>query len=77
MFNFFLGTSSSVAFDTMPQTSLDDMVGGQVAILPSYDETTLCSGAFKVLRSMVNAWLRDVSLHRNVFADFQIVHFYR
>lgn len=26
---------------------------------------------------MVNGWLRDVSLHRNIFSDFQIVHFYR
>jgi len=25
----------------------------------------------------VAAWLRDVSLYQNVFADFQIVHFYR
>lgn len=29
------------------------------------------------MRSMVNGWLREVSLHRNVFSDFQIVHFYR
>uniref|UniRef100_A0A1B6LUL8 DNA polymerase epsilon catalytic subunit n=1 Tax=Graphocephala atropunctata TaxID=36148 RepID=A0A1B6LUL8_9HEMI len=71
------GTSSSVSFDLMPQVSIDEMVGGQAAVLPTYDETALCSGAFRVLRSMVNAWIRDVSLHRNVFADFQIVHFYR
>lgn len=71
------GTSSSVSFDFMPQVGIDEMVGGQAAVLPTYDETALCSGAFRVLRSMVNAWIRDVSLHRNVFADFQIVHFYR
>lgn len=73
----YAGTSSSVSFDTIPQASLEDMMGGQVTVLPSYDETALCSGAFRVLRSMVSAWLRDVSLYKNVFADFQILHFYR
>lgn len=46
-------------------------------ILPSYDETALCSAAFRVMRSMVNGWLREVSLYRNAFSDFQISHFYR
>ncbi|XP_068086023.1 DNA polymerase epsilon catalytic subunit 1 [Anabrus simplex] len=71
------GTSSGVAFDTIPQASLEDMMGGQGAALSSYDETALCSAAFRVLRAMVSAWLRDVTVHRNVFADFQIQHFYR
>lgn len=66
-----------MSFDTIPQASLEDMMAGRGAILPSYDETALCSGAFRVLRSMVSAWLRDVSLYKNVFADFQILHFYR
>jgi hypothetical protein len=66
-----------VSFDTIPQASLEDMMAGQGTVLPSYDETALCSGAFKVLRSMVSAWLRDVSVYKNVFADFQILHFYR
>lgn len=26
---------------------------------------------------MVTAWLKDVTLYQNVFADFQIIHFYR
>nr|CAD7428081.1 unnamed protein product [Timema monikensis] len=71
------GTSSCVAFDTIPQASLEEIVGGQSAVLPTYDETALVSGAFKVLRAMVNAWLRDVTLYKNVIADFQILHFYR
>jgi hypothetical protein len=66
-----------VSFDTIPQASLEDMMAGQGTVLPSYDETALCSGAFRVLRSMVSAWLRDVSVYKNVFADFQILHFYR
>lgn len=54
------------------------MIGqNPLTILPSYDETALCSAAFRVMRSMVNGWLREVSLHRNVFSDFQLVHFYR
>jgi len=32
---------------------------------------------FRILRTMVAAWLREVSQFRNVFADYQIIHFYR
>lgn len=73
------GASAAITFDVIPQSSLDDMVSqtSATASLPSYDETALCSAAFRVMRSMVNGWLREVSLHRNVFSDFQIVHFYR
>lgn len=46
-------------------------------IIPSYDEITLCNPAFKILRSMVNAWLLEVSVYKNVFADYQLIHFYR
>lgn len=54
------------------------MVGNNPsATLSSYDETAVCSAAFRIMRSMVNSWLREVAIHRNVFADFQIVHFYR
>ena len=78
------GTSSSIAFDAMPQMSVQDMVGNSnnssetsLASLTSYDETARCASAFRILRQMVTAWLNDVSLYHNVFADFQIVHFYR
>jgi DNA polymerase epsilon subunit 1 len=72
------GTSSTVAFDTMPQASLEEMMGNAPGpSLANYDETALCSGAFRVLRSMVTSWLRDVSVHRNLMADYQLVHFYR
>ena len=50
---------------------------GMTSIIPNYDETILCNLAFRSLRSIVNAWLLDVSLHKNVFADYQIIHFYR
>lgn len=71
------GTSSSVAFDAAPQASLQDMMGGAESSLTAYDETARCASAFRILRQMVASWLRDVSLYQNVFADFQIIHFYR
>lgn len=73
------GASSAITFDVMPQVSLEDMIGSNnpSVALTSYDETALCSAAFRIMRSMVNNWLREVAIHRNVFADFQIVHFYR
>lgn len=51
--------------------------GDAAAIIPSYDEITLCNPAFKTLRSMVNAWLIEVSVYKNAFADYQLIHFYR
>lgn len=72
------GTSSTVAFDTIPQASLEEMMGNNPGpSLASYDETALCSGAFRVLRAMVSSWLRDVSVNRNVIADYQLINFYR
>ncbi|XP_067618241.1 DNA polymerase epsilon catalytic subunit 1 [Eurosta solidaginis] len=72
------GASSAVTFDVIPQASLEEMIGTvPAATLPSYDETALCSAAFRVLRHMVNGWLREVALNQNIFADFQLIHFYR
>lgn len=73
------GTSGSVAFDTIPQASLEEMMSGQgpALNLAAYDDTALCAGAFRILRGMVHGWLRDVSQYNNSFADFQIAHFYR
>lgn len=73
------GANAAITFDTIPQASLDDMITNPnlLQMLPSYDETALCSAAFRVMRSMVNGWLREVSINRNVYSDYQIVHFYR
>ncbi|PBC29548.1 DNA polymerase epsilon catalytic subunit A [Apis cerana cerana] len=73
------GTSNFVAFHNQQQTSVQDMAMGDsmTNTIPSYDEIVLCSPAFRSLRSMVNAWLLDVSVYKNVFADYQIIHFYR
>ncbi|KAL8598378.1 hypothetical protein ACOMHN_032655 [Nucella lapillus] len=72
--------ASSVSFDTLPTTSLEDLARGQGAAtmaLASYDETALCSTTFRILKNMVQGWVRDVTSYNNVFADNQIVHFYR
>lgn len=72
------GASSAITFDAVPQASLEEMISSNPAsMLSSYDESALCSAAMKIMRSMVNGWLREVAIDRNVFADFQIVHFYR
>ncbi|KAK0098900.1 hypothetical protein PV326_000061 [Microctonus aethiopoides] len=73
------GTSSFVAFHVAPQASLQEMISGDTPnkVIPSYDETAVCGAAFKVLRNMINGWLRAVTLQKNVFADYQIIHFYR
>ena len=41
--------ASAASFDALPQVSLEDMVQGQGAatMLASYDETALCSTAFR------------------------------
>lgn len=45
--------------------------------LVNYDESAQCSAVFKVLRTMISTWLRDVASYKNVFSDFQLTHFYR
>ncbi|KAK3581719.1 hypothetical protein CHS0354_015350 [Potamilus streckersoni] len=71
--------ASAVSFDTLPQSSLEEMVQGQGAAttMTSYDETALCSITFRIMKSMVHGWVRDVATYGNVFADNQIIHFYR
>ncbi|XP_039270554.2 DNA polymerase epsilon catalytic subunit A-like [Styela clava] len=74
------GVSAGVSFDVIQQSSLEDMISGQNSALNSLasdDDTVLCSTTFRILKSMVQGWLRDVSVHRNELADFQLVHFYR
>lgn len=71
--------ASTVSFDQIQQTSLEDMMQGTgaAAMLTSYDETALCSNAFRILKTMVVGWIKDVTLYQNVFADYQVVHLYR
>lgn len=69
------GSTSATAFDAVVPSSLNDMVGGQQ--LTSYDDTARCAEAFRILRTLATNWMRDISLYRNRFADFQVIHFYR
>lgn len=32
---------------------------------------------FRILKTMVHGWVRDITDYQNVFADHQIIHFYR
>ncbi|XP_057662319.1 DNA polymerase epsilon catalytic subunit 1 [Diorhabda carinulata] len=70
------GMSNVTAFDASEIASINSMISGNQN-MTSYDETSRCAESFKILRSMAVAWMRDISIHRNVFADFQVIHFYR
>ncbi|CAG9856188.1 unnamed protein product [Phyllotreta striolata] len=70
------GASQAIAFDASNVTSIDHLISGQQP-LTGYDESARCSEAYKILRTMAVAWMREISLYRNVFADFQVIHFYR
>ncbi|PKK17899.1 hypothetical protein A306_00000059 [Columba livia] len=72
-------SSMSISFDVIQQASLEDMVtGNQAANIPaSYDETALCSNTFRILKSMVVSWVKEITQYRNVYADNQVIHFYR
>ena len=71
------GAAGAVAFDAAPQANLEELLSGGSGGLASYDETALAAPAFRVLRAMVGSWMRDVSVYKNLYADYQIVHFYR
>ncbi|CAL1540665.1 unnamed protein product, partial [Lymnaea stagnalis] len=70
--------ASAVSFDA-PQTSLEDMIQGQGAamMLASYDETALCATTFRILKMMVQGWLKDITSYQNQHADSQLLNFYR
>ncbi|KAM7543304.1 hypothetical protein Aperf_G00000018284 [Anoplocephala perfoliata] len=73
--------ASAMTFDhLMPvQQSIEEQlrrgfnIGAQIT---DYDETAACSAAFRVLRTMVVAWVRDVTQFQNALADEQIIYFY-
>ncbi|XP_040208047.1 DNA polymerase epsilon catalytic subunit A [Rana temporaria] len=70
--------SIGISFDVLQQASLEDMVtGNQAAAVASYDETALCSNTFRILKSMVVGWVKEITQYHNVYADNQVMHFYR
>ncbi|KAJ1092585.1 hypothetical protein NDU88_005695 [Pleurodeles waltl] len=72
-------SSMGVSFDVIQQASLEDMVTGNQAVnsLASYDETALCSNTFRILKSMVVGWVKEITQYHNIYADNQVMHFYR
>nr|XP_040050680.1 LOW QUALITY PROTEIN: DNA polymerase epsilon catalytic subunit A [Gasterosteus aculeatus aculeatus] len=73
------GASLGVSFDVIQQASLEEMMSGNqgASALASYDETALCSNTFRILKSMVVGWVREITQYHNVYADNQVMHFYR
>ncbi|KAL1514239.1 hypothetical protein ABEB36_003526 [Hypothenemus hampei] len=69
------GTSNVTSFDSNQASGIDEMLSGNGPVV--YNESTRCAEAFKLLRTMASTWMRDISLHDNVYADFQVIHFYR
>ncbi|KAM8961963.1 DNA polymerase epsilon catalytic subunit A [Pelodytes ibericus] len=70
--------SMGISFDVLQQASLEDMVtGNQANTVASYDETALCSNTFRILKSMVVGWVKEITQYHNVYADNQVMHFYR
>ncbi|XP_048467692.1 DNA polymerase epsilon catalytic subunit A [Rhincodon typus] len=72
-------SSIGVSFDVIQQASLEDMMAGNQAAnaLASYDEAALCSNTFRILKSMVVGWVKEITHYQNVYADNQVMHFYR
>ncbi|CAB1321597.1 unnamed protein product [Coregonus sp. 'balchen'] len=73
------GASLGVSFDVIQQASLEEMMSGNqgAGAVASYDETALCSNTFRILKSMVVGWVREITQYHNVYADNQVMHFYR
>uniref|UniRef100_A0A4W4F1C0 DNA polymerase epsilon catalytic subunit n=1 Tax=Electrophorus electricus TaxID=8005 RepID=A0A4W4F1C0_ELEEL len=73
------GASVGVSFDVIQHASLEEMMSGTPGsnAVASYDETALCSSTFRILKSMVVGWVREITQYHNVYADNQVMHFYR
>ena len=67
-------------FSVAPQTSLEQMISGEMGtgIFSSYyDEQALCLPSLRIMKNMIQYWLKDIAVYGNTFADAQIIHFYR
>eukprot|EP00049_Salpingoeca_infusionum_P023474 m.12318 g.12318 ORF g.12318 m.12318 type:complete len:2363 (-) comp5819_c0_seq1:202-7290(-) len=70
------GASFGGGFEATQHTALDEMLGTGT-MLSAFDETALCMPVFRIMRSMVNTWLKEVVQFANHKADDQLVHFFR
>ncbi|XP_018496572.1 DNA polymerase epsilon catalytic subunit A [Galendromus occidentalis] len=74
------GISSNIAFDAVQAQTVQDMVSGGDQMgsnVSGYDESSQCAGAFRILRQMVSAFMKDVAVYQNIFADQQLSHLFR
>lgn len=68
---------SMIAFGVNIQATLEDVMFNRTKDSQIVSEFSACGPALRVLRKLVNGWLREVSTNRNVLSDYQIAHFYR
>lgn len=46
-------------------------------VFSNYTKKIITFFPFRILRSLVSAWLHEVMTNQNYFADLQLQHFYR
>ncbi|KAL7059051.1 hypothetical protein AAHC03_013201 [Spirometra sp. Aus1] len=73
--------ASALTFDRLvpAQRSIEEQLSRGVNVgaqITDYDETAACSAAFRVLRTMVMGWVKDVTQYQNALADEQVINFY-
>jgi Domain of unknown function (DUF1744) len=69
-----------VAFDRAQPVSVSSLAGASgptTTASAMSSETSTSSGAMRVMKNMVAGWLRDCIVHKNVYSDVQLVHFYQ
>ncbi|XP_055847285.1 DNA polymerase epsilon catalytic subunit 1 isoform X2 [Episyrphus balteatus] len=68
---------SMIAFGVNIQATLEDVLFNRTKDLQNMSEFSSCGPALRILRKMVNGWLREVSINRNILSDYHIAHFFR
>ncbi|XP_055908659.1 DNA polymerase epsilon catalytic subunit 1 isoform X2 [Eupeodes corollae] len=68
---------SMIAFGVNIQATLEDVLFNRTKDLQIMSEFTSCGPAIRILKTMANGWLREVSLNHNALSDYHITHFYR
>lgn len=73
------GSDGSLGFDTTGTAAApaDGEVGSGMLALASLDESAACTSAFRILKAMLNNWLRDTTLSGNEYGDLLLQNFYR
>ncbi|PAA63472.1 hypothetical protein BOX15_Mlig016561g2 [Macrostomum lignano] len=65
-------------YEILPVQGVEEMMSEAAgSSLSQYDETAACSTAFRTIRSLALAWIRDVTQHSHRCADNLLVHLQR